>query len=191
MLGLLSFLFFFVGPILAIVAIILGVRGKKAISVSAGFKTGRGAATAGIVLGIVNLVVGALVIGLLVLVVAGAGNHTQYTNLQTGDCYNRISSSSIFSGQVDRVDCIKAHDTEVTGSFEAAPGAYPDADGFRTQAEPQCSGFADLYLGSNPATGLNIVWLAPNQFTWDSGTHTVVCGIQNADRSKHTGSVQG
>jgi hypothetical protein len=121
-----------------------------------------------------------------------ASKHTRYDTLTAGDCYNRISSNSIFKGQVDKVDCSHAHDTEVTGSFEATdPGSYPGTDGFRTQAQPQCSTLGTTYLGNNSATGLRIVWLAPNQATWDNGTHMVVCGIQNSDGSRHTGSVHG
>jgi hypothetical protein len=126
------------------------------------------------------------------VIASGQPAHTQYNTLQAGDCYNRIGSNSIFSGEVDKVNCSAAHDTEVTGSFEAsATGGYPATAGFRTQAEPQCTTLGNDYLGNNSGTGLRVVWLAPNQATWDSGTHTVICGVQNSDGSRHTGSVRG
>jgi uncharacterized membrane protein len=183
--------FLFLPVILGVVAIVTGVRAKKAIDASGGTKTGRGQAVAGEVLGIVNVVLAVAAVALIVALVIGAGHHTRYTKLQAGDCYNRISSSSIFSGEVDTLACAKAHDTEVTGRFDASPGAFPGADGFRAQAIPQCSTFGRQYLGNQPSAGLNITWLAPDQTTWDSGTHTVVCGLQNSDRSRHTGSVRG
>jgi hypothetical protein len=188
--GIVSFL---VCPVIGgIVALITGIRAKKAIDTSGGTKTGRGAAQAGFILGLVNIVLSIIaIIGIVVLGVA-ASKHTQYNTLQAGDCYNRISSNSIFSGEVDKVNCSAAHDTEVTGSFEAsATGGYPATAGFRTQAEPQCTTLGNDYLGNNSGTGLRVVWLAPNQATWDSGTHTVICGVQNSDGSRHTGSVKG
>jgi len=184
---------FVICPVVAAIpAIITGARAKKAIDNSGGTKTGRGAALAGQILGIANLVVSALAIVGIVALVSFASRHTQYTDLQAGDCYNRISSNSLFSGRVDTIDCTKAHDTEVTGRFDATdPGSFPGADGFRAQAEPECSRFGTQYLGNNSGSDLRVVWLAPNQGTWDSGTHTVVCGLQNADRSRHSGSVHG
>jgi hypothetical protein len=178
--------------IAAIAAIITGVKAKKAIDRSGGAKSGRSSAVAGQVLGIVNLVVTVLAIGGLVALGVAASKHTTYTSLETGDCFNRISSSSIFSFQVDRVDCTKAHDAEVTGRFAADdPGSFPGADGFRAQAEPKCSDFADQYLGSNSGSGLRFIWVTPKQSSWDNGTRTVICGLQNSDQSKHTGSVRG
>ncbi|MDQ1400050.1 MAG: hypothetical protein QOK20_1982 [Acidimicrobiaceae bacterium] len=189
-LGILSFV---ICPVIAaIAAIITGVKAKKSIDRSGGAKSGRSAAVAGEVLGIVNLVLSALAIAGIAALAVGASKHTSYTSLTTGDCFNRISSSSIFSFQVDRVDCSKAHDAEVTGRFEANdPGSFPGADGFRSQAEPKCSDFANQYLGSNSGIGLRFVWVTPKQSSWDNGTHTVICGLQNADQSKHTGSVRG
>lgn len=184
---------FVICPVIAAIpAIITGSRAKKAIDNSAGAKTGRSAALVGQILGIVNLALSALAIAGIIALVSLAGSHTQYTDLQAGDCYNRISSNSLFSGRVDTVDCIKAHDTEVTGTFEATdPGSFPGADGFRAQADPECSRLGTQYLADNSGSDLRVVWLAPNQNTWDDGTHTVVCGLQNADRSKHSGSVRG
>ncbi len=189
-LGILSFV---ICPVLAaIAAIITGIKAKKSIDNSGGAKTGRTAATIGEVLGIVNVALSVLAIAGLVVLGLAASKHTRYTDLQAGDCYNRISSSSIFSGEVDRLACTQPHDTEVTGTFEASDtGSFPGADGFRALAEPRCTTLANQYLGTHSGTGLRIVWLAPKQSTWDSGTHTVVCGIQNSDRSRHTGSVRG
>jgi hypothetical protein len=184
---------FLICPIIGgLVAIITGGRAKKAIDASGGTKSGRGAAAAGQVLGIVNLVLSVLGIIGIVALVGLAHNHVQYTDLQAGNCYNRISANSIFSGRVDKVDCTKAHDTEVTGKFTATnPGSFPGAEGFRAQSETQCTQFGDTYLGSNAAAELRVVWLAPDKNTWDNGTHTIVCGLQNLDRSKHTGTVRG
>ncbi len=175
-----------------LVAIITGGRAKKAIDASGGTKTGRGAAAAGQILGIVNLVLSVLGIIGIVALVSLAHNHVQYTDLQAGNCYNRISANSIFSGRVDKVDCTKPHDTEVTGKFTATdPGNFPGAEGFRAQSETQCTQLGDTYLGSNSAGNLRVVWLAPDKNTWNNGTHTIVCGLQNLDRSKHTGTVRG
>jgi hypothetical protein len=140
---------------------------------------------------VVSGVVAILVAVVVVIVVVASGNHTQYTALQPGDCYNRLSGS-VFTTSVDKVDCSKPHLSEVIGSFQAAdPGSYPGPTGFGTQTDAQCLPIANTYVGDNPVTGLRVDWLAPNQILWDSGSRTVVCGLQNADGSKHVGSVRG
>ena len=188
-LGLLSFVFLIVA---SVPAIIVGVKAKKAVDNSGGTKTGRGLATAGEVLGIVTAALSVIVIPLIIVGVVAATKHTPYNDLQAGDCYTRVSSGSIFSGEVNKVDCSKPHDAEVTGSFQATdPGSYPGDAGFRTQAQPQCLSLGRQYLGTTSGAGLDAIWLYPKQAAWDDGTRTVVCGIQNADGSQHTGSVRG
>jgi hypothetical protein len=184
--GILSFV---VIPVVGgIVAIITGALARRNIRASGGRKSGGGMATAGLVLGIVNLLL--CVIGIIgIVALASSGNHVDYTSLQTGDCFNTVSSSSFFSGQVTKVDCSKPHDVEVTGSFNATGSSYPGTAGFHTQAEPQCATFATQYLAGRPTTGLRLFWVVPQKNTWDNGTHTIVCGLQNADASKHTGSL--
>lgn len=185
---------FVVLPLVAgVAAIVTGARAKQAIDASGGRLTGRRSAVVGEALGIVNVVVFPFVILALVISAASGGGttHTPYTELRMGDCYNRISSHAVFGGQVNRVACTVAHDTEVTGTFVAAGGGtFPGTTGFRAQAQPQCTARARVYLESDRVTGLDIAWLVPDQATWNRGTHLVVCGVQNADGRRRTGSLR-
>jgi len=187
--GLVSFVFFPV--ILGVAAIFTGIKAKKAIDRSGGTTTGRGKATAGEVLGIVNVVVYPVLIFLVVALIVQARNTTDYTNLQPGACYQSVGGR-LFRTSVEPISCARAHDAEVTGGFDATdPGHYPGPAGFRLQALPECSRLAALYLGTAPPEGLQLSWLAPNEALWNSGTHTVECGLENVGGTKHTGSVRG
>ncbi|MDP9073767.1 MAG: DUF4190 domain-containing protein, partial [Actinomycetota bacterium] len=191
--GVISFIFCpFVG---AIAAIIFAWRAKVAIKASNNEKTGRGMAIAGQILGIVNIVFS---IGLAALIVAGgvfASHHTSYTRLQAGDCFNRDKSGLFgqggpLSSLVTVVDCNKAHDAEVVGTFIAPDSSYPGLRGFQIQAGPRCSALEEQYV-TTPHPGLVNRFLYPSKSLWDSGTRVVVCEVRNADGSKLTGSVGG
>ena len=188
-LGIVSFI---VCPVIAaIAAIITGVKAKNAISRSGNTSGGRGMATAGEILGILNVVFAAIGIVLIVILGAAASKHTTYTDIQTGECFNRVSSSSIFSGYVDRVDCSKAHDLQATGSFQASdPGHYPGANGFQSEASTNCSDDLNSFV-TGPKDGLMARFFYPNQSTWDSGTHEILCAVAKDDGSKLTGSLGG
>ncbi len=124
----------------------------------------------------------------LVLFGVAASKHTSYTTLQPGACINTISSSSVFNSLVDKVDCSKAHEIEVTGRFGAAdPGTYPGETGFQSEGQTKCETLTTDYLGQAPGD-FRFIFLFPDKSSWDSGTRTIVCGIGNTDKSKHTGS---
>lgn len=183
---------FVVFPVLAgIAAIVTGIRAKRVIDSSGGTLTGRRWAVAGEILGIVNVLVYPFVIVAFVVTVLGAATpHTQYTELKAGDCYNRISSHSIFRGEVHQVACTVVHDTEVSGTFVAAGATFPGTPGFRAQALPKCTALARQYLDSDRVPGLDIAWLVPDQSTWNRGTHLVVCGVEDANGTRRTGSLR-
>jgi hypothetical protein len=181
---------FVVCPVIAAVAaIVTGVKGKKAVDRSGGTKTGRGMALAGEILGIVGLVGAALLFALIVVIGVAATKHSRYDALNRGDCFNRISTSSVFSGRVNIVDCSKPHDAQATGRFEAADsGSYPGASGFQTQAEDQCSRLGNDFI-TGSTNGLHLLWYYPDESTWNAGTRTVVCAVTRDDHAKMTGTL--
>jgi hypothetical protein len=184
-LGILSF--FVCWVIGAIAAIIAGSRAKKAIDVSGGAKTGRSAAVAGQVLGWVNIGL-SVGLGILIAVIAVfASHHQTYTSLHQGDCFNR--NGGVFSTLVSKVSCDKPHEQEVVGRFEAPDSSWPGASGVQAIAEPQCSTFAQQYVGA-PVSGVELVWIYPDRQNWDDGTRTIVCTVRNADASKRRGSLR-
>ncbi len=178
---------FVVLPVVAAVAaIVTGVKAQNAIDSSRGLRSGRRLATTGVALGIVNAVVFSLASVLVAVHVTQGQVHTDYTRLRVGDCYNLTGA-----GYVDRVACARPHHAEVTGSFQlAVHGGYPAAAGFQSLAQPRCQALASQYLGSTTRVDLGYVWITPDRSAWDGGTRTVVCGLQNVDRSLRTGSLR-
>jgi len=140
----------------------------------------------------VSFLVVAIVAVVVVIVLATSGSrHTPYSSLKTGDCFdNVIGHSGVFSDEVDRVDCAKPHDAEVTGSFQAASGSYPGVPGFKAMAQPRCQALALASVGGSAAPRFRGIWLFPPKALWDKGTHLVLCAVGNIDASRRTGSVK-
>jgi hypothetical protein len=171
-----------------IAAIITGSRAKKAIDASGGTKGGRSSAVAGQVLGWINVAVG-VGLGILIAVIAVfASHHQSYASLEPGDCFNR--NAGILSMWVAKVSCNGPHQQEVVGTFEAPDGSWPGASGIQALAQPQCSTFAQQYVGA-PTAGVQLLWIYPGHRSWNNGTRTVVCSVRNADGTKRRGSLRG
>jgi hypothetical protein len=171
----------------AVAAIIVGWQGKKAIKAAGDAKTGRGMAVAGQILGIVNIALTLGVVALIAVGVSFARHHTSYAALSDGDCFNR-AGGGLLSTFVKVVDCDKAHDAEVVGTFDAPDGNYPGVSGFQSLAGPKCESLKQSYV-TTPHPGLANRFLYPSRSLWDSGTRVIVCEVRNADGSKLTGSV--
>ncbi|HEV1996959.1 MAG TPA: hypothetical protein VGR61_02370 [Candidatus Dormibacteraeota bacterium] len=78
-----------VSPILGITAVILGTRANRAVRASAGSETGTGTAAAGVVTGLIALVLSVLVLAALVAVIslglAGGQQHVIFRSICTGN----------------------------------------------------------------------------------------------------------
>ena len=185
-LGILSFVFL---PVIGgVAAIVTGLRAKRSIDSSERAVSGWGRAVAGQVLGIANVATAAILVAIVAVMAIAVGNHVEYSHLHAGSCFSSVSSQ--FRASVDTVSCSTPHLTEVTGAFQAVdPGRFPGVGGIGSQAEPKCSALAVQYVGGRSTAGLKVTFLAPDQAVWDQGSHTIVCGLRNADGTKHRGSV--
>jgi hypothetical protein len=138
------------------------------------------------VLGAVIVVVGAAAVVAGVITWSRQPRHTKYSDLVAGDCFTQTASRSGRSFTVDRVPCTRPHDVEVVGTFRSTATGSGDSVAARTI--PRCQGQAKQYLGHDPPITLRLVWLLPTGSV--SGSYRVVCGLQNADRSRATGSLR-
>lgn len=112
--------------------------------------------------------------------------HTKYSDLVAGDCFTQTASRSGRNFTVDRVPCARPHDVEVVGTFRSTATGSGDSVAARTI--PRCQDQAAQYLGHDPPVTLRLVWLVPTGSV--SGSYRVVCGLQNADRTRATGSLR-
>jgi hypothetical protein len=186
-LGIVSFVFC---PVVsAVAAIITGSRAKKAIDRSAGTKSGRGLAIAGQVLGWTNLVISAFVAVLIGVLVSFATNHSSYTSLQPGDCFDP-ASHGVLSALVAKKSCAGPHVGETVGSFLLRDPSWPGVDGTRAEARPRCLALASAYVGRGSAVSrpLSLLWLYPSEAGFRAGQRRVICAVEATGGSKRTGS---
>jgi hypothetical protein len=185
-LGIVSFV---ICPLIAgIAAIITGTKGKRAVDRSGGYKTGRGMALAGQILGWINVVISIVGGAVIALVAVLFVSHPSYTSLKTGDCFN--PQHGALSGRVSKVSCANSHKDEVVGTFYLPDGSYPGESGLSSAADRQCSDLAQAFVGPAPA-GVGLAWEGPNRSDWDGGTRKMVCAVENTDGSRRTGSLRG
>ncbi len=159
--------------ILSILAIIFGLRARKKIKASGGQLGGKGQATAGLVTGIIGLLMGAGVIA-----IAAFADSTSLSSTKVGDCVEVPKSEGlIFS--IKGQDCDKPHEGEIVGVGElngAGDKPYP-GDGEALQlAGDACSEKFEAYVGE-PADGSDLALypIYPSKSAWNGGDGQYLC----------------
>jgi hypothetical protein len=145
-------------------------------------------ATAGQILGWVNIAFSIIGIGLAVAIAVFVSSHKSYMSLNAGDCFNR--SSGALSSLVTPVSCDKPHQAEAVGTFDypAASGAtWPGAAGVNVVANPRCVSLALDYVGRADAR-LALRYFYPSRSLWDNGGRKVVCMVVYAGGGQISGS---
>lgn len=165
----------------AIASFVLGLLGGVLLSVIFGFvalsrirrlgQRGRGLAIAGIAMS------GAWILLIIIAVAISPGGQSSYPmSLNTGDCFDNPSGSSITS--VDLIGCDHAHDSQVfaTYQFSDAPDAvYPGDQAVAQRADKGCDarkGKLDPAMMSNSMT---VRMFIPTSSDWLDQQRTVVC----------------
>jgi Domain of unknown function (DUF4190)/Septum formation len=175
----------------AILAVVFGAISRRSVA-SNGNKTGKGMATAGLVLGVLSLI-GAVVF--LVAAIAsddGLENAMRYSSLQPGDCYEDPGSTA---GEVSLEPCSDEHDREAFAVVDhpAPDGAsFPGRETLRRYADDECtSRFAAYVGGPFGGSDLEVVFILPSRSAWeDSGLRRIVCAVSSADDEPLLGSVR-
>lgn len=164
------------------------MRARKRIKASGGQLGGNGKATAGLVMGIVGVVIGAGVIALGVF-----GDSTSLSSSKVGDCVEVPKGEGlIFS--IKGQDCDKPHEGEIVGVGEldgAGELPYPDEADIQQLAGEACSARFEEYVGE-PAGSSDFALfpIYPSKSAWNGGDGGYIC-IAFDPTGDLTGSVKG
>src|SRR4051812_4475169 len=190
-------------PVMAgLLAIVFGAIGLH--NTAGGQRRGRGMAIAGLVLGIVWLVLAALLfLWIPIFWTVGASeshafvsalpsNNVAIDDLQVGNCV--IDPSDDFDEDtLPVVPCEQPHEGEVYAVFSLTGTRYPGDAAVDRRANGVCDGRLDDYVGRSAAT--SVQWdyddYTPSADTWRDGDRVVVCVLSRADADPLIGSVRG
>ncbi|MEU8889787.1 DUF4190 domain-containing protein [Streptomyces sp. NPDC048442] len=159
--------------------------------------SGKGMAVAGIVLSslsVVLVLVGALT-GALSNFKEGfeegmRENSHAVEDLRTGQCFDTPDGSlEGTTYNVTLLDCEKAHDAEVFGTFDLTEsGEYPGDAKISTIADKKCATAEKAYTGGG-SVDADSYYLMPDARGWRLGDRGVTCVFGNESGEKLTGSL--
>lgn len=171
--------------VLGICAVVFGVIARRRISSEPNL-TGGGMALAGVILGTIAVVLGAV---FWVAVALELEETVRYTTLEVGDCYEEPGDDP---ADVVRQSCEGAHDREVAVVLDhpAERGEpYPGRQGIIEYAGEACLDGIVEYLGTpfedSPLADYEII---PSRASWDDGNRRVICALGTEDGSPLVGS---
>ncbi|WP_369068534.1 DUF4190 domain-containing protein [Kineococcus terrestris] len=191
----------------ALVCSLLGVLGVPAVVLggmglartAGGRRAGRGLAVAGLVLGGLQVLAGAVALVALALFASGqdawetvlpASDEVQGAqDLRTGDCLDE-EGSDVLGWDVVVRDCAGEHTAEVLALVDAqgAPGSpddFPGDDALQVQADLACTAaLAGALDGADATVGAaDLVpdWYVPTADGWAAGDRTIDCLVVGLD----------
>ncbi|MFI0983080.1 DUF4190 domain-containing protein [Streptomyces sp. NPDC021093] len=160
--------------------------------------SGKGMAVAGIVLSSLSVVL------VLVGIVTGAlanfkqgfeegmrENTHSVEDLRTGQCFDTADGSlEGTTYDVTLIDCGKAHDAEVFGTFDLdESGSYPGDARISKIADQKCAVAEQEYTGGS-GVDTDSYYLMPDARGWRLGDRGVTCVFGNESGEKLTGSLR-
>lgn len=194
---------------LGLVPVVLGALGLH--RTRAGALRGRGLAVAGLVLGIVQTLVGAALVVVLVLggwasfrdsfvqgwdEAAGSAATDAPTTVQgaedlsLGDCL--LEDGGPDGSDVEVVDCGQPHAAEVVDDVRTTATDFPGEDALADEADEVCwSGLEDRLTDAGLTwDGYWYGWYTPSAETWEAGDREIDCLLYpEADGATLTGSL--
>jgi hypothetical protein len=186
-LGLLALPFFFV-LVVGVAAVVFG--GVALSRINRQGRGGKGMAIAGLVLGAVSLVLGALV--LVIVMLGSTDDERAITEARPGDCIDLASQSFESVETYTPRDCDAEHELEVVGIVTAVGTAFPGDDALNALADDRCRQLFAGYVGIDfDDSDLELQPLTPTATSWAKGDHEVACVAVGADGMPLTGSVRG
>jgi hypothetical protein len=183
------FLFFLL--VLPIVAVVLGAISLGRAKAAPGPGTGSGRAWAGLILGIIGLL---LFVGLVIGVVLGwFGEDVGADELEVGQCVELDTDATEIS-TLPLVDCDETHQGEVYFVTDLEGGdTFPGQDAVIERGQELCVGepFEDYVGTPYLRSALEIFTVYPTEETWDAGDREVSCLVIRPDGGDMTSSVRG
>lgn len=173
--------------ILSVLAIVFGALARKRIKASGGQLGGKGQATAGLVLGIVGLLIGA---GFWAL---AATSENSVSTKNVGDCVEVPEGDGlIFS--IKGQDCAEPHEGEIVGigSLDrAGDDPYPDEADVQQMVGEACTAKFESYVGESlDDSDLQMNFIYPSKQNWNRGDGAYLCIASRPD-GELTDSVKG
>lgn len=165
----------------AILAIVFGFLARRDISRSEGRIEGGGMATAGIVLGVVGVLVGA---GLYIAAALGAfddiddlDDDSVTADFEVGDCVEVPEGDFFF--RLSSQDCAQPHEGEVYRVAElpaAADDEYPGTADVQEQIGQSCVAEFETYIGTPYGeSALDFAFVYPTRQQWEDGDRGYLC----------------
>lgn len=186
------------------VALVLGVIAL--VQIHKRQERGRGMAVAGVVLGVLGLLFGALAtVGLVLGDEDGSGprrpagprGSVTWDKVAKGDCYNPAQGTGDAGRQVSwvtKVPCSLPHHSEAAGTAPVAAaegGGYPGEDAILKSADALCKPVFDSYVLDDWAVpdGVGLSYMYPTRGSWRASGGAVICVLEDVD-AQHKGSLR-
>lgn len=161
---------------LSVVAIVFGILGLSAAK--KGKATNRGVSIAGIVLGVVWIVLGILASIAFFVFVANVSTNTSMANAKVGACYVSTDENiDSLDGAGFAFGSCEQSNAEVfyVGTYDGPE--VPRDDTMEKLAEVCVTDVALAHLNQELVADYRLELFAPNADTWDTDAHTVVCAV--------------
>lgn len=172
----------------SLLAVILGAQARKSRKPPAP-SDGRGKATAGLILGVIGLILGA---SLIAFSFAKGSTSTQPSDLKTGQCV-KLPTSGVAGkviSTVPVVSCSKPHNGEVAAKVnDPSPKGttYPGSADLSDRAGTQCRPVAVQYVAADAdVANLSIITISPDSKSWNRGNRSIECIVQYTDGNRTT-----
>lgn len=195
-------------PVVPLLPVVLGVRGRRRTARTG--RPGHGLATAGLVLGLVWL----LVIAGTVAVVASSphrasgtagasagsdgsaaqvtsGNDVRLEDLQAGDCLTDTGDADSVTLPVS--PCATQHKGEVYEVSDLPGSKFPGEEGVARLASSRCASRLAHYVGTATYDDApyDFDYFYPGAEGWADGDRQIICVLEDLDGASLTGSAKG
>jgi hypothetical protein len=116
------------------------------------------------------------------------------TSLQTGDCVNYQTVTDGEGGQSTQkvaTPCAQPHDGEVFLVFTMPGATFPGYFAIGDAQQDECGSAFKDYVGVEwEQSKYTIDYESPDQNTWATGNHQIVCTLVDGSNAKLTGSAK-
>jgi hypothetical protein len=115
-----------------------------------------------------------------------------WSELRVGDCFDDKNLDSKTMSEVTARPCSDEHEYEVIHIGALPDGAYPGDEATNAYFDTKCAPDFMAYVGMDyQQSGLQILWVAPDEEAWRKDTRTVLCAAYDPRTPRLTGSLRG
>ena len=123
--------------------------------------------------------------------IVGSGSVGAF-DIQVGDCFNDVDTSSQEIASVPGVPCSEPHDNEAYAVFDISLESYPDTQTMYEISYGECMERFETFVGREYETSsLEITTMYPSAESWDQDDREIVCAVFDINAAQLVGSAQG